>query len=115
MKILESLAPVVAALKSAGLSANADPSKLNPPCAWVTPASVEQTYLDGGGELTCDVWLITADTGVFDSYVSLERMLEKALTVLDPDGEITLNTGIELSDGAVLPAFKFPIQVRTVT
>lgn len=112
-KLLESLAPVVLALKEAGITANIDPSKLNPPCAWVTPASLEKAYLDGAGDLTCDVWLITADTGVFDSYVSLETMLGKALTVLEPDGEIILNTGIEMSNGSVLPAFKFPIIVRT--
>lgn len=114
MKILESLAPVVLALKSAGITANIDPNKLNPPCAWVTPRSVERSTLDGVGDLTCDVYLVTADNGLFEAMFSLESMLAKALTVLDPDGPIETDAGIETSNNQVLPAFKFPLVVRTI-
>ncbi len=113
MRILEALVPVVEALQSVGVTANIDPNRLNPPCAWVTPAALEQAYLDGAGEMTCDVWLVAADTGIFDSYVSLEKMLAKVLTVIDPDGAIELNAGIETSSGGVLPAFKFQLIVRS--
>lgn len=113
MRILESLVPVVEALQSVGITANIDPNRLNPPCAWISPADIERAYLDGAGELTCDVWLVAADTGIFDSYVSLENMLTKALTVLDPDSPIELNVGIETSTGGVLPAFKFQLIVRS--
>lgn len=114
MKILESLAPVVLALKDAGVPANIDPAKLNPPCVWVQPTEVEATYLDGGGELSCDVYLVAPDTGLFESMVALEKMLAKVLTVLAPDGPIDTAAGIETSDNRVLPAFKFPLIVRTV-
>lgn len=114
VKILESLAPVVLALKDAGVPANIDPAKLNPPCVWVQPTEVEETYLDGSGDLSCDVYLVAKDAGLFESMLALEKLLAKVLTVLDPDGPIDLAAGIETSDNRVLPAFKFPLIVRTV-
>lgn len=113
MKILQALEPVVMALKGAGVATSIDPANLNPPCAWVTPSSLEMAYLNGDGELTCDVYLVTADNGLFDSMVALETMLAKALTVLDPDGPIDVAAGVETSGNRVLPAFKIPVIVRS--
>lgn len=113
MKILQALVPLVDALKSAGITTSIDPAQLNPPCAWVTPSTLEKSTLDGGGDLTCDVYLVTADNGLFESMVSLETMLAKVLTVIDPDGPIDVAAGVETSMNSVLPAFRIPVIIRS--
>lgn len=113
MKILQALAPLVTVLKDAGISANVDVQRLNPPCAWVTASSLELAYLNGDGDLTADVYLVAPDNGIFDAMVSLEIMLAKLLTVIEPDGEIDLAAGVETADKRVLPAFKIPVIVRS--
>lgn len=114
MKILESLVPLVEALKEAGISTNIDPARLNPPCAWIAPATLTPLTLDGSGDLACDVYLIAPDNGMFETMAALESMLALLLEVVDPDGEIDLAAGVQTSQNSVLPAFKVPVLVTAL-
>lgn len=111
MKITAALQQVTDLLQGAGLSAGPDTDKLNPPCAWVAPDRIRQEYLDGGGELDVSVYLIAPAQGFAVELETLEGMLGQALTVIGPDGEITLDEGVQTSAG-ILPAFKIPLTLK---
>lgn len=111
MKITEALQRVVSVLQGAGLSADADTDKLQPPCVWVAVDKLQQPYLDGGGDLDLSVYLIARATGYADELAQLQTLLDQALTVISPDGDIDLDQGVQTSAG-ILPAFKIPLTVK---
>lgn len=111
MRITEALQGVTAALRGAGLTADTDTDKLQPPCAWIAPDKIRQVYLDGGGELELSIYLIAKDLPYAETVEQLQQLLGQALDAVTPDGEITLDEGVQTSAG-VLPAFKIPLTVK---
>lgn len=111
MEITTALQSVVTALQGSGLAADTDTDKLQPPCAWVKPDTIRQTQLDGGGELDLSVYLIAPAHGYAVEIEQLQALLTQALQAVSPDGEITLDEGVQTSAG-VLPAFKIPLTVK---
>ena len=111
MRITEALQSVTDALQAAGLTADTDTDKLQPPCAWVAADKIRQVYLDGGGELDLSVYLIAKDLPYAETVKTLQGLLGQALDAVTPDGEITLDEGVQTSAG-VLPAYKIPLTVK---
>jgi len=111
MKLAPALQHVVAVLQGAGLTADTDTDKLQPPCVWVAVDKLRQETLDGGGALDLSVYLIARATGYADEIHQLQELLDKALTVISPDGDIELDQGVQTSAG-ILPAFKIPLTVE---
>ncbi|WP_024794196.1 hypothetical protein [Tomitella biformata] len=105
---------VIDELKSAGLSATAEPADLNPPCAWVAVDKVEHSLLCGGGVVRVRIYLIAPDVGTMQAHRTLSEMLDKALTVIDPDQDTVLDEGIRLpAGGGPLPAYMVTAEIET--
>lgn len=98
-------------LRSAGLSADTNTDRLNPPCAWVAQERLDLNTLDGGGDVHLSVHLAVPDHGYEQSLTALQELLNKALQVLTPDGDVELSAGLQTSNG-VLPAFRFPLIMK---
>lgn len=113
MDILTPLNHVAALINDAGLTASTDPTKLQPPCAWVHADRVRIVTLGGGIELSTFVDLVVPDYGPSRSLQALSALLGQVLTVLDPDGPVELDRAVELAQGGILPAFRIPVTVTT--
>lgn len=111
MSISATLQHVTDLLQGAGLTAGPDTDKLNPPCAWIAPDKMRTTRLDGSGELDVSIYLIAPAVGFAAELEHLQGMLQQALTVIGPDGDITLDEGVQTSAG-ILPAFKIPLTLE---
>ncbi|MGW0247924.1 hypothetical protein ACWDYH_14950 [Nocardia goodfellowii] len=109
--ILEGLADE---LKAAGVRAAVDPRDLNPPCAWVVARSIAHELLGGGGTVAVEVYLIAPDSGAPQAYRTLTDLLDKALTVLEPDADTSLSEAVTLpGGGGPLPAFRLTVNIET--
>lgn len=103
---------VVDLLRSAGLNADTNTDRLNPPCVWVAHERLEiGTTLDGAGDVHLSLFLAAPDTGYDQSMTTLQTLLRDVLQVVTPDDDIELNAGLQTSAG-VLPAFRFPLTLR---
>lgn len=117
MGLLSTLDHVGVVITAGGVPADADNTRLIPPCAWVTPASTEVRTAGRTPRYLLDVYLIVRDTGYADSLSELDRLLGQTLAAVhaDPDmvvsGPIDLASGVEVA-GAVLPAFKVTIELE---
>ncbi|KAA0925958.1 hypothetical protein [Rhodococcus sp. ANT_H53B] len=112
LDILAALQGVAQVLKDAGVRASEDPQNLNPPCAWVSTSKYEVEYLCGEGTLTVDIFLIAINNGVPQAIKSLQSMLTKTLTVIQPEGVVSLAESVSLASGGdALPAYKITITV----
>lgn len=98
-------------LRSAGLAADTNTDKLNPPCAWVAHDRLDLNTLDGAGDVHLSVFLMVPDHGYDRALTGLQDLLRKTLTVITPDGDIELSAGVQTSAGT-LPAFRFPLIMR---
>lgn len=115
MNIPAGLDAVVAVLQGAGVSAAVDPRDLNTPCVWVTARSLPTAgrFMCGDRLMKVDLYLIAPDTGTPEAYRHLNDLLVKALSVLEPDGEIDLAETVTLpSGGGPLPAFRMSIEIE---
>lgn len=105
---------VVASLRSAGLRATVEPADVNPPAAWVTARTMAHDLLGGGGTVAIDVYLIAPDTGTAQALRTLSSLLDKALTVVDPDADTSLAEAVTLPGGGQpLPAFRVTVNHET--
>lgn len=108
------VAAIVDELKTAGVAATAEPNVLNPPCAWVTARSVSHDLFVGGGTVHLEVYLIAPDNGTSQALRTLTDLLDRALTVLDPDGDTDLSAAVTIpGTAAALPAFKLSVDYET--
>lgn len=106
---LEQLATKITA---AGVTASTDPTKLQPPCAWVHADKVEIVTLDDGIEMNVFIDLVVPNYAPPAAMRALGDLLGKVLTVVDADGPIELDRAVELSQGGVLPAFRVPVTLH---
>lgn len=110
MDIKASLEGLVTLLKAAGLSADLDNRKLNAPCAWVHPGDITPRDLQGGYTMAAQVTLVSRNTSPLGNLESLNTMLDKALTVIEPDTAIETDRTAAMGD-KVLPAFTFTVNL----
>lgn len=101
----------VEALQGAGLTAGTNTDELMPPCAWVAHDTAEIAYLDGSADVKLSLYLIAPAAGYDAELATLQELLDKALTAIDPDGPIDLSAGVATSHGT-LPAFRIPLTMK---
>lgn len=93
-------------LAGAGVPASVSPGALNPPGAWVRPRTLAAETVGGGYAVRCDVFLIVADTDHLEAVDRLAKLLDQALTVVEPEEGVNLYTSVALRPGSTpLPAF----------
>lgn len=102
-----------AALTEAGLRAESEPKRLNPPCAWVTARSITHEYLDGTGTLNVYVYLIAPDTGTANALGQLTRMMNTALGVFTPteDTSTAERVAVATVSNLPLPAYRMATEI----
>lgn len=117
MGIVSTLKHLAAVLTDGGVVADMDTTRLQPPCAWVTPATADIRTASRTPRYKADVYLIVRDTGYADSVAELEKLMNASLEAIRPDpdlvidGPVDLSAGVDVS-GKVLPAFKLTIELE---
>ncbi|AVJ48758.1 minor tail protein [Gordonia phage SallySpecial] len=102
---------VRADLAGAGLTAAADPRALNPPCVWLSATSIALDRLEGA-TVRVDCYLIAPDHGADRALVTLSDMLTRALEVITPVTDPSLNEAVALpAGGGPMPAFRLSADV----
>lgn len=100
-------------LRTAGVRANVDPTKLTPPCAWIQPTQIEHTRLCGGGVVTVVVWLVSPDRPPAQAHTILGGLLDTALAVIDPTEATTTADSLTLTNsGQPLPAYRITTTIE---
>ncbi|MFL0579176.1 hypothetical protein [Dietzia sp. 179-F 9C3 NHS] len=113
MNHLDALTALVARLYEAGVDADLEPRNLRPPCAWVSPRTLDPGDTLGGSSIEVDLYLIAPDTGTRPAHDHLTEMLDKAMTAAGPDPGTTvaLDQAVTLSTGGPLPAYRYTTTV----
>jgi hypothetical protein len=114
MNLLASIQGVVDLLNSVpGLDATLDLRDLNTDGIYVDLESLSHEYLCGQAQMTLNLYLVTGDVGKAQALDNLSEMLNKVLTVLDPDGDTKVGTVPPLEGGQPLPALVVTVKVPT--
>lgn len=93
-------------LAGAGIPADLDGGSVDPPGAWVRVVTAEPATVTGW-TVRFHVWLIAPAVSVIEAWDLLAPLLDKALTVVDPDEPINTATAVSLPHTPTqpLPAF----------
>jgi hypothetical protein len=101
---------VADALTAAGVPATLNRTSLQVPGAWVRPDTVARFTLRGG-TARLSVLLVVPQAGDLEALEDLMGVLEKALTVIEPDDDV--DTSVVLPhNGNALPAFRLVVDVN---
>lgn len=110
MRAAELLESIAADLREAGLRAEVDPQKLNPPCVWVALTSLQVDRLDGTGEANVQLTFVSPDHGTTSALDELTTMLAGAVDAVDLIGEIeTIAISLPNQGNTPLPALRTTI------
>jgi hypothetical protein len=101
-------------LQVAGYSASLDPERVNPPGVWLSPRTVTDRTLDGGGSLVLWLYLIAPNAEYHAALTLLDDLLdglvELDLAADDGDPDVDLAAAVALPGGsAPLPAFRLAV------
>jgi hypothetical protein len=111
--ILPALQLLAGELTNAGVPTSEDPTKVQVPGAWVTARAARVDTLEGDGTVDAYVYLIAGQgSGATDALAALGKLLDRLLTVLAPDGDISTAESISLPNTPPLPAFQVPVQLQ---
>lgn len=91
-----------AALTGAGVPAALNPGDVEGGGAWVTPRSGTVNRLNGAGEASVWVYLVTGDDDAGAAITALGKLLDLALPVLDVDS--TAGDPIDFAVALALPS-----------
>lgn len=97
------------AIESAGVPASTVVAEVRVPGAWVSPRTMTVETLSGGGTLRCHVYLIAGDVTADQALKELGGLLDKALTVVDPDEPVDMAQAVALPDTPPMPAYRLTI------
>lgn len=110
--------PLVAALQdladqltAAGVRTGLDRQKMAVPGGWLRPDAITgPTNLAGDMRARCSLLLAVPKSGDAEALADLCRLLDKALTVIDPDDDTDTSVVLSVRDNA-LPAFRLVVDV----
>lgn len=98
-------------LTAAGVPATLNKDRLETPGAWITPGKARGARtLAGGGVVEVSVLLVVPAAKEAEALKGLGRLLELALTVIDPDGAVDTSIVLPHNNNA-LPAFRLPVNL----
>ena len=91
----------------AGIPASLDPDSVQVPGAWIRVQRVTPTTLGGGATVRLQVHLLAPAVGTLEAWDLLSELLDKALTVIDPDEPVNTAANVVLPHTPTqpLPAF----------
>lgn len=101
-----------ALLTAEGIRNAEDPSELTPPGVLVRLESFTQATLSGL-QLTVRLFCIVPDQDHERASAELVALVNRVLTVLDPDGPVTAASVVLPGDPARLPALSIPLNLYT--
>lgn len=101
---------LAARLTAAGVPATLDRSALRVPGAWVMPSTAAPLTLSGSGTCRVNVLLVVPEGGDLEALKDLQRLLVKALTVIDPDEDVDTSLVFPLNNNS-LPAFRLVVDL----
>lgn len=110
-----SLAPVAelrALLTAEDIRHAEDPAQLTPPGVLIRLEAFTQTTLSGL-QLSTRLFCIVPDQDHERASAELVALVNKVLTVLDPDGPVTAASVVLPGDPARLPALSIPLNLYT--
>jgi hypothetical protein len=95
------------ALAGAGISASLEPGDVEPPGAWVRVQSMTMVTLADVWSVRFQVYLVAPDVGALEAWDVLSGLLDRALTVIEPDEPVNTATSVVLphTPNQPLPAF----------
>lgn len=98
------------ALAGAGISASLDPDTVdvgNGGGAWVRIPTMEPLTLAGAWTVRFQVYLVAPAVGALEAWDVLSQLLDRALTVIEPDEPVNTATSVVLphTPNQPLPAF----------
>jgi len=85
-----------AELAGAGIPTDLDPGAVPVPGAWLSIRQVTPLTLGEGWEVRFHLYLVVPDAGALEAWDGLSGLLDKALTVVEPDEPINTSTAITL-------------------
>jgi hypothetical protein len=99
-----------AALAGAGIPTAVDPDQVDVGKrggAWVRALSMEAATIDDTWEVRYEVYLVAPAVGVLEAWDILSALLDRALTVIDPDEPVKTAVSVTLPHTPTqpLPAF----------
>lgn len=97
-----------AALAGAGIPATLEPDQVQPDGgAWVSMRTISPLTMDEGYAVRFHVYLIAPSVGALEAMDVLGDLLDKALTVIEPDEPINTATSLTLphTPSQPLPAY----------
>jgi hypothetical protein len=96
-------------LAGAGVPATLNPGDLNPPGAWVRVRTITPETLTAY-TVRLDVYLVVGDANAAQAWDNLGTLLDKALTVVEPDEPVNTATSVQLPHGGpALPAMHLTV------
>lgn len=97
-------------LTAAGVSATPEPQDVPVPGAWIAARRLTRERMCGGMALTVDVYLVVRDSGTLTALDELAGLIDKALTVIDPD-----DGRIDTDETVILPHDPTPLPAAKIT
>ena len=94
-------------------SASTDPAKISTPGVFVQCGPITIDKLDDGYTIEAQLRLVVADNGLVRSRDALIELLNKVLTVVDPDGPMTPQGVLLPGNPASLPGLTVPVLIET--
>lgn len=113
MSIRDRIDELVDRLATAGITASPEAQDVPVPGAWIAPRSARRERMCLDLTVTVDVYLVVPDSGPLAALDALQTLLDKALTVIRPDGDMDLSTPVVLPhDPTPLPSVKLPVTLE---
>lgn len=114
VRLVPALKDLCRVLTAAGVAASLDRATMKVPGAWVHPDTVAPYTLaadHGPARTRVSVLLVAPASGDGEALADLCRLLDKALTVLDPDDDVDTSVVLPVRNNP-LPAFRLVVDVE---
>ncbi len=96
---------LVTALKTAGIAATAEPSKVELPGILVMPGNIEFPYLDNSQfNMEFNLYILAADKGSVETWTDLQTVLQKLRTVYEIPDALPINRPLQNQSPDPVPA-----------
>lgn len=99
------------AINGAGVPSSLDPATVQVPGAWISVRTLDQLTLGDTWSVRFHVYLVAPAVGALEAWDILAGLLDKALTVVEPDETINTATSVALPHTPTqpLPAFQLVV------
>lgn len=107
------LTELLTLLGTVDVDASMDPAAVNPPAGWLAVDELHPVTLARHTQLRCSLYLVAPDTDPLRAFGLLGPVLDRVLSVLTPDGDVTTQGVVLPGDPTPLPALRVPVYLTT--